>query len=101
MARKSSLLFRRSLKAAVDTDATYTMLPPDLLLDIGYDPASTTRRLELSTANGLVMVPVLRVRRLKCLGLTVTDVEGLLGLNVLVHFKPFQRFHQTLRPFTV
>ena len=45
----------RSLKLAVDTGATYTMLPPDLLLDIGYDPIKTPRRLELSTANGLVM----------------------------------------------
>ena len=104
----------RSLKLAVDTGATYTMLPPDLLLDIGYDPAAATRRLELSTASGLVVAPLLRIRSLKCLGLAVkwmevvahplppeSPVEGLLGLNFLAHFKPFQAFRQTLRAFSV
>ena len=104
----------RSLKLAVDTGATYTMLPPNLLLDIGHDPAAATRRLELSTASGLVVAPLLRVHSLKCQGLAVkgmevvvhplppeNPVEGLLGLNFLAHFKPFQVFHQALRPFSV
>ena len=103
----------RSLKLAVDTGATYTMLPPDVLLDIGYDPAKTSRRLELSTANGLVMVPLVRVQALKCLGLAVktldvvahhlppeSPVEGLLGLNVLAHFQPFQDFFLALKRFS-
>lgn len=100
----------RSLKLAVDTGATYTMLPPDLLMDVGYDPTRTRQRMELSTANGLVLVPLLRVHQLKCLGLTVKDVEvvahhlppespveGLLGLDVLVHFKPFQAFYHAVQ----
>jgi aspartyl protease family protein len=104
----------RSLKLAVDTGATYTMLPPDLLFDIGYDPATAAKRLELSTASGLAVAPLLRIRTLKCLGLTVKDVEvvahhlppespveGLLGLNFLTHFSPFQVFYQSLRPFSV
>ena len=104
----------RSLKLAVDTGATYTMLPPDLLLDIGYDPTKATRRLELSTANGLVMVPVVRVQALKCLGRAVkrldvvahhlppeSPVEGLLGLDVLVHFQPFQDFYRALQRFSI
>ncbi len=104
----------RSLKLAVDTGATYTMVPPDLLIDIGSDPTTPIRRLELSTANGLVIAPVLRIQVMKCLGLILKDVEvvahhlppespveGLLGLNVLVHFTPFQVFHQALRPFSV
>ena len=103
----------RSVKVAVDTGATYTILPPDVLLDIGYDPAVSDTRLELSTANGLVIAPVLRVREMKCLGLTLkqvevvthhlppeSPVEGLLGLNVLCHYRPFQTFRNALRPFT-
>jgi predicted aspartyl protease len=90
------------------------MVPPDLLVDIGYDPTRATRHLELSTASGLVMAPLLRIRALKCLGLTIkhvevvahhlppeSPVEGLLGLNALIHFKPFQVFCQTLQPFAV
>lgn len=104
----------RSLKLAVDTGATYTMLPPDLLIDIGHDPTKVEQRLELSTANGLVMTPLLRIRSIKCLGLTLNGVEvvahhlppespvaGLLGLNVLVHFWPFRAFHQALLPFSI
>ena len=102
----------RSLKLALDTGATYTMLPPDLLFDVGYDPTKAQRHLELSTANGLVVVPLLRVRTLKCLGLTLKDVEvvahhlppespveGLLGLNVLRHWMPFRTFSQAAQPF--
>ena len=104
----------RAVKLAVDTGATYTMLPPELLLDIGHDPAHTTRHIELSTANGLLLVPLLRVRTIRCLGLALnaaevvahhlppeSPVEGLLGLNVLARFKPFQAFAHALRPFVV
>lgn len=104
----------RGLKLAVDTGATYTMVPPDLLMDVGYDPTKTARRLELSTASGVVMVPLLRIHTLKCVGLTMKDVEvvahhlppespveGLLGLNVLVHFKPFQAFYRAVQSFSV
>ena len=102
------------MKVAIDTGATYTMLPPDLLLDIGYDPTTTQKHLELSTASGLVIVPLVRVRFLKCLGIAVKDaevvahhlpqespVEGLVGLNVLRHFPPFQMFYRALQPYTV
>lgn len=102
----------RSVKLAIDTGATYTMVPPDLLYDIGYDPTKTTRRLELSTVTGLVLAPVIRIQRVSCLGFSLTDVEvvahhlppespveGLLGLNVLAHFTPFQAFYQTIQPF--
>src|SRR3989338_5009749 len=65
----------RSVKVAIDTGATYTMLPPDLLLDIGYDPTKTDKHLELSTANGVVIAPLARVRQVKCLGLTLKEVD--------------------------
>ena len=102
----------RSLKLAIDTGATYTMLPPDVLIDIGYHPAAAARSLELSTANGLVVAPLLQLRSLKCLGRSVkgldvvahhlpseSPVEGLLGLNFLTHFPPFQIFVRSLKPF--
>ncbi len=63
----------RSLKLAVDTGATYTMLPPDLLLDIGYD--HTLKCLGLGVRNVEVIAHHLPPE---------SPVEGLLGLNVLV-----------------
>jgi len=83
-------------------------------MDVGYDPATPARHLELSTASGLIMAPLLRVRTLKCLGLTLKEVEvvahhlppespveGLLGLNVLTHFQPFRSFFHAIQPFAV
>ena len=83
----------RSLKVAVDTGATYAMLPPELLIDTGYNPANTVKHLELSTASGLVVAPMLRIH-------SESPVEGLLGLNFLRYFKPFQLFRQAVQPFT-
>ena len=90
------------------------MVPPDLLMDIGYDLTDATRQLELSTASGLVIAPLLRICAMKCLGLVIKDVdvvahhlppespvEELLGLNVLRDFKPFQEFSRALKPFVV
>lgn len=104
----------RGLKLAVDTGATYTMIPPDLLMDVGYSPARTTTYLELSTASGIVMAPLLEIREIKSLGMSAKNirvvahrlppespVEGLLGLNFLVHFGPFQDFHRSLQSFSV
>ena len=102
----------RSIKLVVDTGATFTMLPPDLLMDIGCNPTKSTQTIELSTANGVVVVPIVPVRALKCLGLTIKNVnvvahhlpsespvEGLLGLDILERFPPFRLFHQSIQPF--
>ncbi len=104
----------RSVKLAIDTGATRTMLPPDLLIDIGYHPAKATRHLELSTANGLIIVPLVRVRTVESLGCAVKEleiaahhlptespVEGLLGLDFLAHFQPFQTFYHAIRTHVI
>ncbi|OHB76646.1 MAG: hypothetical protein A2Z34_08145 [Planctomycetes bacterium RBG_16_59_8] len=103
----------RSLKLAVDTGATYTMLPPDILMDVGYYPARAATYLELSTASGIVIAPLLEIGEIKSLGLSVKNikvvahrlppespVEGLLGLDFLVHFGPFQDFHRSLQSYS-
>ena len=102
---------RTMLRLAVDTGASYTMLPPEKLMLVGYAPHIATRTVEILTASGTEWTPLLTVRSLRFLGCTVrrldvvshslpptSPVEGLLGLNALQHFLPFQTFLRQLRP---
>ena len=99
----------RTLKMALDTGATYTMIPLEIAQDIGYDPASIKKRSEISTASGLILVPLITVSEVKALGLGLRNidvichslpsespVEGLLGLNFLIHLPAFIEFYQKI-----
>ncbi|MCX6340097.1 MAG: retropepsin-like aspartic protease [Candidatus Aureabacteria bacterium] len=99
----------RTIKMALDTGATYTMIPIEIARDIGYDPTLTKRRIEISTANGLIFVPLITVLEISFMGLTLksidvichnlpseSPVEGLLGLNFLIHLPAFIEFYQKI-----
>ena len=91
---------RRRLKVALDTGATYTMIPWEIAQALGYHPERARRRIELMTASGMAIVPLVEVREIRALGQRVkglevlvhdlppaSRVEGLLGLNFLRNFK--------------
>jgi predicted aspartyl protease len=100
---------KRIIKMALDTGATFTMMPPEIARDIGHDPTLTRRRIEVATASGSVLVPILKVKSISCLGTKLKNVEvvchslppespveGLLGLNFLVHLPAFIEFCQKI-----
>ena len=100
----------RIIKMALDTGATFTMIPPEIARDIGHDPTLSKKRIEISTASGSVLVPILKVKSISCLGTRLKNVEvvchnlppespvqGLLGLNFLVHLPTFIEFYQKIR----
>jgi predicted aspartyl protease len=93
------------LRLALDTGASYTMLPPEKLAIVGYAPQRSKRTVEILTASGAEWTPLLRVSSLRFLGTEVrhievvshtlpptSPVEGLLGINALRHYKPFREF---------
>jgi clan AA aspartic protease (TIGR02281 family) len=101
---------KRIIKMALDTGATFTMIPPEIARDIGHDPILSKRRIEISTASGSVLAPLLTVKSVSCLGNRLRNVqvvchnlppespvEGLLGLNFLVHLPAFIEFYQKIR----
>lgn len=103
----------RTIKLALDTGASFTMIPIEIARDIGYDSALAKRRIEISTANGLIFVPVITVVKISFMGLTLKNidvichdlpsespVEGLLGLNFLIHLPAFIEFFQKIQPYT-
>ena len=102
---------KRIIKMALDTGATFTMIPPEIARDIGHDPALSKRRIEISTASGLILAPLFKVKSISCLGTELKDVEvvchnlppespveGLLGLNFLIHLPAFVEFFQKIYP---
>ena len=90
----------RIVDMALDTGATYVMIPWHIAESLGYDPAVSRRRLNLATASSTVVAPLITVKAIKTLGQQAMNVdvvcldlpsgsrvEGLLGLSFLRNFK--------------
>ena len=84
------------LQLALDTGATTTIINSGMFLSIGYDPAVSSDRVQITTGSGVEFVPRLIVKRLIALGKELPDfsilchtlppsagVDGLLGLDFL------------------
>ena len=87
------------LPVVLDTGATFTIIPWDIAVDLGYDPASSERRQRIFTGSGVEFCPVVTLKKMTSLGMAVQDidvlchdlpegscVDGLLGLNFLRMF---------------
>ncbi len=95
-----SYLQTRRILMALDTGATYTMIPWDIAEAIGYEPAYSKKKVTIITASGVEKVPLIVVDKISVLGKEARDVEcvvhdlpeasridGLLGLSFLKRFK--------------
>jgi predicted aspartyl protease len=84
------------LRLALDTGATTTLINLGMLVSLGYDPALSSDRVQITTGSGVEFVPRLIVKRLIALGSEQMDfsvlchtlppsagVDGLLGLDFL------------------
>jgi predicted aspartyl protease len=87
------------VQAAVDTGATSTLINVGLLVAIGYDPALSPTRLQVTTGSGVEYVPQIVISRVTALGQQrvafpvlahtlppTAAVDGLLGLDFLRGF---------------
>jgi len=100
---------RKVVRLLVDTGATVTILPPQVALAIGCDPAKARRRIAIITASGLEYLPLVTVPRVEALGCSVRNltvachdlppqstVDGLLGLDFLSRVPAFRKFRAAL-----
>lgn len=91
---------KRRIKAAVDTGATYTMIPWDIAEALGYKPEISKEKVTLITASGVETAPVVEIKKINFLDENVDNVPvvchdlppksyvvGLLGSSFLRHFK--------------
>jgi predicted aspartyl protease len=84
------------LQLALDTGATSTLVNVGMLVAIGYDPALTAERVQVTTGSGVEFAPRVILQRVSALGQERVDfpvlghtlppsasVDGLLGLDFL------------------
>ena len=84
----------------LDTGAAYTMIDRTTADKLGYHSGRLSKKVQIVTANGRVWVPLLRMQRIafQDIGVSnipvivhdipgIVDVDGLLGLSFLRHFK--------------
>lgn len=82
------------LRLALDTGATGTLVNVGLLVAVGYDPALSPDRVQVTTGSGVEFVPLITLNKLRSLGKErlafpilghtlppSAGVDGLLGLD--------------------
>jgi predicted aspartyl protease len=93
----------------IDTGANYTVLSWATLISLGLDPASSTVRQCITTANGLDWMPMVKLEEFHAFGQTVTQfpvlaytvplgsqVSGVLGMDFLRQFPIKLDFKQAI-----
>jgi predicted aspartyl protease len=71
-----------SLRLALDTGATQTILPPSALIVVGYEPFRVKHRKRITTGSGVERAPEIKVSQLQALGISRQN------LKVLAHSLP-------------
>lgn len=95
----------RRILTALDTGATYVLIPWDIADALGYEPAYSKQKVDITTASGTEKAPLITVKRVSVLGKEVSNVacvvhdlpetsrvDGLLGLSFLKNFKLYLDF---------
>ena len=91
---------KRRIRVALDTGATYTMIPWEIAEALGYRPERSKEKVTLITASGVETAPLIEIKKIKLLGEGLDNVPvvchdlppksyvtGLLGSSFLKHFK--------------
>jgi len=88
------------IRLLVDTGSSYTILPVEVLVAIGCDPATSRDYIRLITGNGVVVAPRVSVEWVNVLGREMRPCtvvahtipvsqffDGLLGMDILTHLQ--------------
>ncbi len=90
----------KKINMALDTGATYVMLPWEIAEVLGYEPELSKERINIITASGVEKAPLIILKVVGVLGKRAENikaivhdlpqesyVDGLLGLSFLKNFK--------------
>ncbi|HAT13041.1 MAG TPA: peptidase A2A [Microcoleaceae bacterium UBA11344] len=88
------------VRLLVDTGSSFTILPVQVLQNLGYDTRNPLRRQELVTGQGRIYAPVINVSWFNCVGQFIENfdvfahdippnlrIDGLLGMDFLTRFQ--------------
>lgn len=95
------------LKMALDTGATYIMIPWDVAETLGLEPGLSKEKTEMITASGVEKTPIVTLEAVSVAGNEIRNikalvhdlppksyVDGLLGLSFLKNFNIYFNFEQ-------
>jgi predicted aspartyl protease len=87
------------VRLLIDTGSSFTILPVEVLQNLGYDTGNPLRRQELVTGQGRIYAPVINVSWFNCVGQFIENFEivahnlppnirinGLIGMDFLTRF---------------
>lgn len=63
------------IEMALDTGATFTMIPWNIAEKLGYDSVLSKRRTHLVTASTTEVVPLITIKSIKLMGFEINDIE--------------------------
>ncbi len=88
------------VRLLVDTGSSFTILPVQVLQNLGYDTGNPLRRQELVTGQGIIYAPVINVSWFNCVGQLIENFEivahnlppnirinGLIGMDFFTRFQ--------------
>ena len=97
------------IEMALDTGATYTIVPWDIAEQLGYDPRAPGETVDLTTVSSMERAPVITLEAVEVLGVRAERVKtichdlpsgarvaGLLGLSFLKETNLYVRFKEGL-----
>jgi clan AA aspartic protease (TIGR02281 family) len=100
-------------RMALDTAATYTMIPWDIAGALGYEPEKSKERVDMVTASGVERAPLITLESVSLGGEEVKEVQalvhdlpprsyvdGLLGLSFLRNFRVSLNFKEGILELT-
>lgn len=89
----------RYVDMALDTGATYVMIPTGVAEELGYNPSAAGRHVNVATVSSVESTPLITIDRIETLGAHAvmvdaicfdlpirSNIQGLLGLSFLKHF---------------
>jgi predicted aspartyl protease len=90
----------RVIRLLVDTGSSFTVLPVQVLRDIGYSADEPNQTVSIMAAGGILRSPVIAVLEFNCLGQAATDFSvvamnvpfnpvfnGLLGMDFMTRYR--------------
>jgi len=63
------------VRLALDTGATSTLIDSEIIVLLGYDPAASPDRIQVTTGSGVEFCPRLNVRRIEALGRSLASFK--------------------------
>ena len=98
---------KKKVRMALDTGATYIMVPWDVAETLGLEPGLSKEKTEMITASGVEKTPIVTLEAVSVAGNKIRNikalvhdlppksyVDGLLGLSFLKNFNIYLNFEQ-------